>query len=170
MTLRAYLRALALRLLHGSELEGDLDEELRSHIHFRADDLERSGLTRVEAERRARIEFGGRERFKEESRAALGGDFIDTLARDMRYSLRILRKSPWFTAAAILILAFSIGSNLAVFRLIDALMLRSIPVTKPEELVKINPVGPEGRMEGMPSPVLDVLRRQSLLPVPARWK
>jgi len=71
-----------------------MDEELRSHVAHRADDLERDGLARPEAERRARIEFGGRERYKEESYEALGGHFMQTLLQDLRFAQRILRKSP----------------------------------------------------------------------------
>jgi hypothetical protein len=74
MKLLAYFRSLAAKFFHRSQVEDDMEEELRSHIQHRADDLERSGLDRAEAERRARIEFGGRERFKEESYAALGGN------------------------------------------------------------------------------------------------
>ena len=65
----AYFRSLAARFFRRSQTENELEEELRAHIQLRADDLERSGLGRMEAERRARIEFGGRERFKEECRA-----------------------------------------------------------------------------------------------------
>jgi hypothetical protein len=70
MKLLAYFRSLAARFFHRSQTENDLKEELRSHIKLRADDLERVGLTRAEAERRARIEFGGHERVKEECREA----------------------------------------------------------------------------------------------------
>ena len=70
----AYFRSLAARFFHRSLTENDLEEELRSHIQLRANDLERLGLTRAEAERRARIEFGGHERFKEECREAIAGN------------------------------------------------------------------------------------------------
>jgi len=72
MRFLAYLRSLATRFFHRSQVEDEMEKELRSHIAHRADDLERSGLNRAEAERRARIEFGGHERFKEECREALG--------------------------------------------------------------------------------------------------
>ncbi len=68
----AYLRCLAAKFFHHSEIAGDMDEELLSHIQHRADDLEGSGLERAEAERRARIEFGGQEKFQEESYEAPG--------------------------------------------------------------------------------------------------
>jgi predicted permease len=137
MKLVAYLRSLAARFFHRSQVEDDMEEELRSHIQHRADDLERSGLDRAEAERRARIEFGGHERFKEESREAIGGNFIETLIRDVRYSLRVLRKSRGFTIVAVLTLALAIGANAVVFSVLNALILRPLNVPRPESLYTI---------------------------------
>src|SRR5204862_3985862 len=133
----AYFRSLAARFFHRSQTENDLEEELRSHIQLRADDLERFGLTRVEAERRARIEFGCHEGFKEECREAIAGNFIDTLIQDVRFSLRMLRKSRGFTAVAIMTMALCIGATTAIFSVVDATLLHPLPYPHPEQLVRI---------------------------------
>src|SRR5215468_5585207 len=137
MKLLTYLRSLASTLFHRSRVEDDMDEELRSHIQHRADDLERSGLTRAEAERRARIEFGGRDSFKEECREAIGGALIWTFIHDVRFSLRLLRKSPGFTIVAVFTLALAIGANAVVFGVLNGLILRPLNVPHPESLYGI---------------------------------
>jgi predicted permease len=134
MNLLNSLRSLASTLFHRSQVDSEMEEELRSHIQHRADDLERSGLNRAEAERRARIEFGGYQRYKQESHEALGGQFLETSLEDLRFSFRKLRKSPGFTIAAVLTLALAIGANAVVFSMFNGLLLRQPNVPQAQSL------------------------------------
>jgi predicted permease len=128
------LRSFASNLFHRAETDREIDEELRSHIQHRADDLERGGLPRAEAERRARIEFGGYQRLKEESREALGGQFSAGLLQDIRFAMRRMAKKPGFAIVAILTLAFAIGANAVVFAVLNAFILRPLNVPQSESL------------------------------------
>jgi predicted permease len=112
-----------------------MEAELRFHIESIAEDLVRSGVPQQEAMRRARIQFGGIESHKDAIRASLGLRLWDELGMDLRYSVRILAKSPAFTAIALLSLALGIGGNTAIFTLINQVMLRNLPVRNPEQLV-----------------------------------
>ena len=134
MRLLDSLRFRIATLFQRSQMNAEMEGELRSHIQHRADDLERSGLPRAEAERRARIEFGGQVRYKEECREAAGGTLIESLLQDLRFSLRMLRKSPGFTAVAVVTLAVAIAANAVVFGVLNALILRPLNVPQAQSL------------------------------------
>ena len=146
-----YFRSLAHKFFLRSEVANEMEEELRSHIEHCADDLERSGLSRAEAERQARIEFGARERYREESYHALGGNFLEGLLQDLRFSLRVLRKSPGFVCAAVLTLAFAIGANAVVFSIMNTFVLRPLNVPDAQSLYELQHGNEASSFESYPN-------------------
>jgi predicted permease len=122
------------RLLNKRRLEAELRKELEYHVQRRADDYQQTGLTDAEARRIAQLEFGGSEQIGEACRDARGTRWLESIVEDLRFSQRVLRKSPGFAIAAIVTLALGIGANLAIFRLLDAVRLRSLPVSDPQQL------------------------------------
>jgi len=137
MKLPGYLRSLVSRFVRRAKVEKELEEELRVHVQLRVEDLEGLGLSRAEAERRARIEFGSEERFKEECREAIAGNFFDVLIQDVRYAARTLRRSPGFTAIVVLTIALGVGATTAIFTVVDATLLEPLPYPQSEELVSL---------------------------------
>jgi predicted permease len=132
-----WLRRL-LNALRPERLSRDLDREMAFHMNERADDLRASGLDDQSAVREARRMFGNPTRRKEEVRDVDMATWLDSIVRDVRYALRALAASPAFTAVAVLSLALGIGANTAIFSLTDALVLKSLPVQHPEQLLEVN--------------------------------
>ena len=122
-------------LFHRSKLDEEIDAELRSHIEMRTADNLAAGMPPEEARRDARLRFGNPAAVKESVTGADAHMFLDSFWRDLRYGLRMLRNNLGFTSIAVLSLALGIGANTAIFTLIDAVMLRMLPVQNPQELV-----------------------------------
>jgi putative ABC transport system permease protein len=133
----AKLRSLFAGLLRRGRIEDEMADEIRSHIDARASELVRRGLDPADALRRARLEFGAVERYKEEVRAARGLRQVDEVLADLKCGLRGLRRAPGFTIVAGISLALGIGANTLVFSLVDAALLRPLALHEPEALVTI---------------------------------
>ena len=134
--IRSWVRAVLRR----SRIESEMDAELRFHIEAYAEDLVRSRVPREEVLRRARIEFGGIERAKEECREARGMNFLESLAQDLRYGLRMLRQNPGFTVACVLAIALGVGINVGIFSVLNGAALRLLPIPRAEQLVSVSQI------------------------------
>src|SRR5947207_283483 len=128
------LRALFFR----RQMDEELQEELQFHIEMQAQKNHRDDLDRAESERQARLKFGSVVRATEDCRDERGISSVEVLAKDVRFGWRMLRKSPGFTAVAVVTLALAIGANAVVFAAVNAFILRPLKVSRPESLYSIH--------------------------------
>ncbi len=130
-----YIARLRLRsLIFRNRVEDELNDEIRDHLERRTEELMAQGLSSADARNAALRSFGGVDQRKEECRDARHVSLLDDLARDAAYAVRLMRRSPVFTLIAVLSLAIGIGSTTAIFSLFDTLLLKPLPVVRPEEL------------------------------------
>jgi predicted permease len=161
-----WLRELARRLnmlLHRRQFEADLEEEMRLHLELRQEEHLQSGMTADDAQAAARRRFGNTTYLKEESHIAWGLEWLENLAQDVRYGLRTLRKSPGFTFVAIFTLALGIGATIAIFSVLDGVVLKPLSYPHSEQLVsvEVSPLALDPSLRGMAPEDYFVFREQS---------
>jgi len=140
------------RWFRRDRLDRDIDEELGFHLEAATRDRIAQGISPAEARRQALAEFGGTQPIKEATRDARGGRWLGDVVMDVRYGLRALRNQPGFAVVAVLTLTLGIGANTAIFSVVNAIVLRPLPVSTPERLVLFSDDVSQGTVSGSPFP------------------
>src|SRR5579859_3228901 len=154
------LRSLFRVLTRRRDFEQGMSDELRFHIEQYTDDLVRSGMSREKAARVIRAELGSPINIKADCREAFGVHFFDELRRQLLYAARLLRKTPGFTATALLTLAVCFGANLTIFAAIDSVLLRPLPFPEPDRLMTIFNTYPKAGVERDGSSITNYYERR----------
>jgi putative ABC transport system permease protein len=142
----ARVRSLWRSLRDRARFERDMDDELQFHLEQRVDDLVRSGLTRPEAQHRARVEFGNPEAWQDRCRDSKRLNVVDDLRQDVRYALRSMRREPALSLGIIATLTLSIGATTAFFSVVNSVLLRPLPYPDPDRLVVMGMHSRNGRL------------------------
>jgi putative ABC transport system permease protein len=135
------------RFFSRSAADAELAQELDSHLQHEVDDNLARGISREEAERRARVKLGSVRRVRETEWERNSLDWIETMLRDVRYAVRTLLRTPGFTVTAVLVMALGIGANVALFTVVRSVLLKPLPFREPDRLIQLYEKSPNGRRE-----------------------
>ena len=156
------LRVRFRSLFRRSAVIQQIDQELQFHIEQQMEKYLRTGLTREQASRRVRLEFGGLSQIKEDCREASGVSFLEHVGQDVRYAIRMFGRTPGFTVVVVMTLALGIGANTAVFSLINAALLKMLPVRDPQQLVQFSRIDPVfGRNDYFSYPEVELFQHET---------
>ncbi|HET6216029.1 MAG TPA: ABC transporter permease [Acidobacteriaceae bacterium] len=156
------LRVRFRSLFRSTTVTQEIDEELQFHLGQQMEKYLRAGLTPDQAKRRIRLEFGGATQIKEDCQEARGISFVEHIEQDVRYAMRMFRRTPGFTVVVVITLALGIGANTAVFSLINAVLLKMLPVKNPEQLVQFSKMQPlYGEIDGFSYPELERFQHET---------
>jgi predicted permease len=156
------LRVRFRSLFRRTSVTQEIDQELQFHLGRQMEKYVRAGLTSEQARRRVRLEFGGLAQIEEDCREASGVSFFEHIWQDVRYAMRMFGRTPGFTVVVIMTLALGIGANTAVFSLINAVLLKMLPVKDPEQLVQFSKIQPiYGQSDGFSYPEVERFGRET---------
>ena len=158
------LLSLIRVLTRRRDFEEGMSQELRFHIEQYTDELVRSGFSPENAARRARIELGSPINIKADCREGFGVAFFDEFRRQLKYAARLLRRTPAFTATALLTLAVCLGANLTIFAVIDSVLLRPLPFPQPDRLMTVFNTYPKAGVDRDGSSVTNYYERRGRIP------
>ena len=160
----ANLGALLSRMrnvFRGPSLDRDFDAEMTSHLHLAIEENLKRGLSRQEAERQARINFGGPQQTKESHRDSRGLPLLESVSQDLRFAFRLFLKAPSFSVSAILTLALGIGATTAIFSVVYGVLLRPLPYPNPDRIARLWEQGAAGNRMNFADPNFEDIRSQN---------
>ena len=162
MILRRWLASVRTRL-RGAAAEHELDDELRTHLEMAVEENLAQGMSAREAARAAHRDLGGVAAVKDARRQADSLYWLDTLLQDLRHGVRVLRRSPRFTVAVVLILGVGVGMTTAVFAIVDSVLLNAVPFAEAHRLVELHRFGPTGGGPSQPAAMVENWRNEGTL-------